>query len=85
MVAADSLKGLMRWAAGAHVVLGMHFEEGRLRAFRQNGVQVLMLEAGSGDACDGPGREAETTIRANVPYPRDGVHWSSPPSGQSLA
>jgi hypothetical protein len=52
MVAADSLERPMRRASGAHVVLGMYFEESRVRAFRQNRVQVLMLEAGSGEARD---------------------------------
>jgi hypothetical protein len=73
MIAADLLKGSVRRAAGAHVVLGMHFEEAD-RAFRQDGGEVLVLEAGPGEARDGQGREAETTIRAYVPYPRDGVH-----------
>jgi hypothetical protein len=48
MVAADALKRLVRWSAGAHVVLGVHLEEAGLRAFRQDGIQVLMLEAGTG-------------------------------------
>jgi hypothetical protein len=78
MVAADSFEGPMRRAAGAHVVLGMHLEEARLWFFSQNRVQMLVPEAGSGEARGGQRWEAETTIRANVPYPRDGVHWSSP-------
>src|SRR3977135_1709660 len=84
MVAADALKRLMRRSAGAHVVLGVHLEEAGLRAFRQDGVQVLVLEAGPGRACDGQGGEAETTIRAYVPSARDGVHGrlgSPPPAG----
>src|ERR1700681_1842431 len=74
MVAADALKRLMRRSAGAHVVLGVHLEEPGLRALRENGVQVLMLEAGPGQARDGQGREAETTIRGYIPSPRIGVH-----------
>src|SRR6266850_3256134 len=74
MVAADALERLMRRSAGAHVVLGVHLEEAGLRAFCQDGVQVLVLEAGPGRVCDGQGREAETTIRAYVPYARDGFH-----------
>src|ERR1700726_4096400 len=73
MVAADAFERLMRRSAGAHVVLGVHLEEAGLRAFRQDGVQVLVLEAGPGPACDGQGREAETTVRAYVPSARDGV------------
>jgi hypothetical protein len=64
MVAADALERLMRRSAGAHVVLGVHLEEAGLRVFRQDGIQVLVLEAGPGRVCDGQGREAETTIGA---------------------
>ena len=67
MVAADALKRLMRRPASAHVVLGVHLEEAGLRAFRQDSVQVLVLEAGPGRVRDGQGREAETTVRAYVP------------------
>jgi hypothetical protein len=63
MVAADALERPMGRSAGAHVVLGMHLEEAGLWAFRQDGVQVLMLEAGPGQARDGQGREAKTTSR----------------------
>src|SRR6202166_5403554 len=34
MVAADALERLMRRSTGAHVVLGVHFEEAGLPAFR---------------------------------------------------
>jgi hypothetical protein len=47
MVAADALKRLMRRSPGTHVVLGVHLEEAGLGAFRQDGIQVLVLEAGS--------------------------------------
>src|SRR6202521_790298 len=82
MVAADALKRLMRRSAGAHVVLGVHLEEAGLWAFRHDGVQVFVLEAGPGRVCDGQGREAETTIRAYVTSARDGVHGRlrSPPA-----
>jgi hypothetical protein len=74
MVAADSLERPMRRSAGAHVVLGVHLEEAGVLAFLQDGVQVLVLEAGPGRVRDGQGREAETTIRAYVSYARDCVH-----------
>src|SRR6266550_2482241 len=82
MVAADALERLMRRSAGAHVVLGVHLEEAGQRTFRQDGVQVLVLEAGPGRARDGQGREAETTIRAYIPSLPDGVHGRlrSPPA-----
>src|ERR1700676_316045 len=82
MVAADAFERLMRRSAGAHVVLGVHLEEAGLRAFRQDGAHVLVLEAGPGRVCDGQNREAETTIRAYVPCVRDGVHGRlrSPPA-----
>jgi hypothetical protein len=52
IVAADALKRLVGRSAGAHVVLGVHLKEAGLRAFRQDGVEVLVLEAGPGRVCD---------------------------------
>ena len=74
MIAADALKGSMRWTAGTHVVFSVNFEEASLRAIRQDGVEVLMFKARSRQPCERQGWEAETTIRACVVFVHDGVH-----------
>src|SRR5215813_5143592 len=82
MIVADALKRLMRRSAGAHVVLGVHLEETRQRAFCEDRIQVFVLEAGPGQVRNGQDREAETAVRTYVPYARDGVHrrLRSPPT-----
>jgi hypothetical protein len=47
MVAADSFESAMERSSGAHVVLGMDFEEAALRPLREDCRQMLVLETGS--------------------------------------
>ena len=47
MVATDGFESAMGWSSGAHVVLGMDFEEAALRPLREDRGQMLVLETGS--------------------------------------
>src|SRR6516162_11263759 len=58
MVATDSFESSMGWSSGAHVVLGMDFEEAALRPFCEDRGQMFVLETGSREAVGGM-RKAE--------------------------
>src|ERR1700756_1121642 len=76
MIAAYGLERAMRGAAGAHIVLGMDFEEAMLRTFGEDRRKVLMLEACSREPTD-PRRKAERHGRRLVAPGRRG--HSAPP------
>ena len=59
IVAADAGQRIMRRAAGAHVVFGMNLEEAVLLPLGEDRRQMLMLEAGAGEAGNGMRRKAE--------------------------
>src|SRR5437016_11327834 len=52
VIAPDGFKGPMRRSSGAHVVLGVDFEEAPLSAFGKDRGEVLVLEACSGKTAD---------------------------------
>ena len=64
IVAADAGQRVMRRAAGAHVVFGMNLEEAVLLPVGQDRRQMLMLEAGAGEAGNRMRRKAEARRRA---------------------
>src|SRR3984957_17730686 len=49
----------MRWPTSAHVIFGVNFEEATPAAFGTDFGQVLVLEAGPGEAVDRQYRKAE--------------------------
>src|SRR5579863_2082789 len=55
----------MRWAAGAHIVLGMNLEESMLQSVRKNRGEMFMLETGSGGALSAARRVMGTARLAN--------------------
>src|ERR1700759_2823844 len=55
MVAADGLERTMRRSAGAHIVLGMNFEESALFAFVQDRREMLVFEAAPGKTANPKG------------------------------
>src|SRR5580692_4684837 len=74
MLASDALQRPMRWAAGAHVVFCVNLEEPSLRSILQNGLEMLRLEARSGQSSKRQSWKAETPIPAYVLFLHDGVH-----------
>ena len=74
MLATDALQRTMGWPAGAHVIFRVNLEESSLRAIRQDRVEVLMLEARSGQSSQRQGWKTETTITARVLFLHDGIH-----------
>src|SRR5581483_6512106 len=74
MLASDALQRPMRWAAGAHVVFCVNFEESSLRSIPQDRLKMLMLETRSGQSTKRQSWKAETTIPACVLFLHDGVN-----------
>src|SRR5277367_4188208 len=74
MFAPDALQRPMRWAAGAHVVFCVNFEESSLRSIVQDCLEMLMLETRSGQSANRQSWKAETVIPAYVLFLHDGVH-----------